>query len=148
MFLCFYSGIFTLTSVRFQTFAYNSRTLWSCFIKFRQQFEITELHVCTKFRGKPPRGFGVKSGLIQKRPKYGKKYFTHLYVLGYPFIPINPLFVARRFCFLFFLRKSLLLNHKTSNSNVCLKLLSCKRDFVNQNFFGRLPRDPPKNSMF
>ena len=31
--------------------------------------------------------FGVKSGLIQKRLKYGKKYFTWLYVVRCFFIP-------------------------------------------------------------
>ena len=79
-FLCFYSAIFQLTSAKFQTFAYNSRTVRSSCMKFWQQFEINELHVCTKFRGnrsrnfgfrtrKPPRKFGVKSVLSQKRLK-------------------------------------------------------------------------------
>ena len=83
MFLCFYSAIFQLTSAKFQTFAYNSRTVWSSYMKFGQQFEINDLYVCTKFRGngsrdfgfrtrKPPRKFGVKTGLSQKRLKYGK----------------------------------------------------------------------------
>ena len=78
VFLCFYSAIFQLTSAKFQTFAYNSRTVGSSYMKFWQQFEINELHVCTKFRGnrsrdfgfrtgKPPRKCGVKSGLSQKR---------------------------------------------------------------------------------
>ena len=40
---------------------------------------------------KPPRNFGVKSGLSQKRLKYGKKYFIWWYVSRYPFIPTNPL---------------------------------------------------------
>ena len=39
---------------------------------------------------------------------------------------------------------ALLLNHKTSKSNSCLKLLSCERNFVSRNFFGPLPREPPK----
>ena len=51
VFLCFYSAIFQLTSAKFQTFAYYSRTVWSSFMKFWQQFEINELYVCTKFRG-------------------------------------------------------------------------------------------------
>ena len=34
VFLCFYSAIFKLTSARFQTFAYNSRTVWSNYMKF------------------------------------------------------------------------------------------------------------------
>ena len=113
VFLCFYSAIFQLTSARFQTFAYNSRTVWSNYMKFRQQFEINEFYVCTKFRGnrsrdfgfmtrKPPRKFGVKSGLSQKRLKYGKKYFSWLYVLRYPFIPTNPLSAAMRFFSYFF----------------------------------------------
>ena len=77
-------------------------------MKFGQQFEINELYVCIEFRGnrsrdfgfrtqKPPRKFYVKSGLSQKRLKYGKKYFTCLYVLRYPFIPTNPLLAAMRF---------------------------------------------------
>ena len=81
VFLCFYSAIFQLTSVKFQTFAYNSRTVGSSNMKFGQQFEINQLYVCTKLRGnrsrdfgfrtrKPPRKFGVKSGLSQKRLKY------------------------------------------------------------------------------
>ena len=54
-------------------------------MKFWQQFEINELYVCIKFWGnklrdfgfsirKPPRKFGVKSGLSQKWLKYEKKY--------------------------------------------------------------------------
>ena len=108
VFLCFYSAIFQLKSTKFQTFAYNSRTVESRYMKFWQQLEINELHVCTKFRGnksrdfsfrtqKPPRKFGVKSGLSQKRIKYGKKYFIRWYVLRYPFIPTNPRLAAMRF---------------------------------------------------
>ena len=114
VFLCFYSAILQLTSAKFQTFAYNSRTVWSGYMKFWQQFEINELYVCTQFRGsrsrdfgfgtrKPPRKFGVKSDLSQKRLKYGKKYSIGLYVLRYPFIPINPLWAAMRFISFFFL---------------------------------------------
>ena len=111
VFLCFYSAIFQLTSAKFQTFAYNSRTVWSSYMKFGQLFEINELYVCTQFRGnrsrdfdfrtgKPPRMFGVKSGFSQKRLKYGKKYCIGLYVSRYPFIPTNPLLAT--FFFLFF----------------------------------------------
>ena len=114
MFLCFYSAIFQLTSAKFQTFAYNSRTVGSSNMKFGQQFEINELYVCTKFRGnrsrdfgfrtrKPTRKFGVKSGLSQKRLKYGKKYFIGLYVSRYPFIPTNPLLASMRFISFFIL---------------------------------------------
>ena len=49
VFLCFYSAIFQLTSAKFQTFAYNLRTVGSSYMKFGQQFEINELYVCTKF---------------------------------------------------------------------------------------------------
>ena len=108
VFLCFYSAIFQLTSAKFQTFAYNSRTVWPSYMKFWQQFEINELYVCTKIRGnrsrdfgfrvgKPPRKFGVKSGFNQKRLKYGKKYFIWLYALRYPFIPTNPRLAVMRF---------------------------------------------------
>ena len=72
--------------------------VWSSYIKFWQQFEIHKLFVCAKFLGNESRNFrfctrklrqkfGVKSGLIQKRLKYGKKYFTWLYVVRYSFIP-------------------------------------------------------------
>ena len=47
--LCFYSAIFQQTSAKFQTFAYNSRTVWSSHMKFKQRFEINELYVCTNF---------------------------------------------------------------------------------------------------
>ena len=111
--VCFYSAIFQLTSAKFQTFAYNSRTVGSSNMKFWQQFEINELYACTKFWGnrsrdfgfrarKPPRKFGVKSGLSQKRLKYGKKYFIGLYASRYPFIPTNPLLAAMRFISFFF----------------------------------------------
>ena len=166
VFLCFYSAIFQLTSAKFQTFANNSRTVGSSYLKFWQQFEINELYVCTTFRGntsrdfgfrirKPPRKFGVKSGLSQKRLKCGKKYFICLYVLRYPFIPTNPLLAAMRFFSFFFLFYSffsswflyalLLLNHKTSKSNFCVQLLSCKRNFFSRNFSGQLHRKPPQN---
>ena len=112
VFLCFYLAIFQLTSAKFRTFSYNSRTVWSSYMKFWQQFEINELYVYTQFRGnksrdfgfrtrKPPRKFGVKSGLSQKRLKYGKKYFIWLYVSRYPFIPTNPLLAAMRFILFF-----------------------------------------------
>ena len=111
--LCFYSAIFQLTRAKFLTFAYNSRTIGYSFMKFGQQFGINELYVCTKFRRnrsrdfgfrtrKPPRKFGVKSRLSQKRLKYGKKYFIWLYVLRYPFIPTNPLLAVMRFISFFF----------------------------------------------
>ena len=113
MFLCFYSAIFQLTSAKFQTFAYNSRTVGSSYMKFGQQFEINELYVCTQFRGnrsrefgfrtrKPPSKFGVKSCLSQKRLTYSKKYFICLYVSRYPFIPTNPVLAAMRFISVFF----------------------------------------------
>ena len=113
VFLCFYSAIFQLTSAKFQSFAYNSRTVGSSYMKFGQQFEINELYVCTKFRGnrsrdfgfrtrKSPRKFGVKSGLSQKRLKYGKKYFIWLYVSRYLFIPTNPLLASMRIISFFF----------------------------------------------
>ena len=162
MFLCFYSAIFQLTSAKFQTFAYNSRTVGSSYMKFGQQFEINELYVCTKFRGnrsrdfdfrtrKPPRKFGVKSGLSQKRLKYGKRYFIWFYVSRYSFIPTNPLLTAMRFISFFFpffsslfLYALLLLNHNTSKSTFCVKLLSCKCNFFSRNFLAQLHREPPK----
>ena len=155
MFLGFYSAIFQLTSAKFQTFAYNSRTVWSSYMKFWQQFESNKLYVCTKFRGnrsrdfnlrtrKPPRKFGVKNGLNQKRIKYGKKYFIWLH-LTIPFHPNQPIFgrdeVYFFFFFVIFVRS--LFNPNTSKSNFCVKLLSCIH-----NFLGQLNREPPQNSIF
>ena len=66
-------------------------------MKFRQQFEVNELYVCTKYRGnklpdlgfrtqKPTQKFGVKSGHIQKRLKYGKIF--HIFMcFNIPFYP-------------------------------------------------------------
>ena len=71
----FWLAIFQLTSAKFQTFAYNSRVVWSGYMKFWQQFEINELYVCIKFRGNRSR---------------------------YPFIPTNPLLAAMSFFLLFF----------------------------------------------
>ena len=72
--------------------------VWYSYMKFWQQFEIHKLFVCAKFQGnesgnfrfwtrKLLQKFDVKSGLIQKRLKYGKKYFTWLYVIRYHVIP-------------------------------------------------------------
>ena len=49
VFFRFYSAIFKLMSARFQAFAYNSRTIWSSYMKFWQQFETIDLHVRIKF---------------------------------------------------------------------------------------------------
>ena len=148
-------------SAKFLTFPYNSRSVWSSYMKFWQQFEITDLHVCTKFWGnrwrdfgfrtrKPLRKFGAKNRLNQKRLKYGKKYFTRLYVVRYLFVPTNPLLAAMR-SFSFFSSwtlYALLLNHKISKSNFCVKFLCCKRYFVSLNFFGDFSGNPPKNQFF
>ena len=150
-------------SAKFQTFAYNSRTVGSSYMKFGQQLEINELYVCTKFRGnrsrdfgfrtrKPPPKFGVKSGFSQKRLKDGKKYFIWLYVSRYPFIPTNSLLAAMRFISFFFpffssyfLYALLLLNHKTWKSSFCVTLLSCKCNFFSRNYLGQLHREPHQN---
>ena len=50
--LCFYSVIFKLTSLKFQTFAYNSKTVRSRYIKFWQQFEINKLCILSNFEAK------------------------------------------------------------------------------------------------
>ena len=72
VFLGFYSAIFKLMSVRFETFAYNSRTVWSSYaynsrtvwssyVKFLLQFEIINMHVCTNFETTGP---GISRQLI------------------------------------------------------------------------------------
>ena len=166
LFPCFYAAIFQLTSAKFQTFAYNSRTVWSSYMKFWQQFEINELYVCTNFRGNRSRDFGFRTRKlphkfgVKKRLKYGKKYFIWLYVVRYPFIPTNPRLAAMRFISFFFpffssqfLYTFLLLNHKTSKSNFWVKLYSCKRNIFSQKYFWATPsRNPqngaPKNQFF
>ena len=160
MFLCFYSAIFQLTSAKFQTFAYNSRTVWSSNMKFGQQFEINELYVCTKFRDnrsrdfgfrtrKPPRKFGVKSGLSQKRRKYGKKYFIWLYVLRYPFIPTSPLLTAMRFFSFFFFFFFLIFVRSSSPNlqNMEIQFL-CKVVELQTQFFWATPPGTPQKSIF
>ena len=98
---------------------------------------------------KPPQKFGVKSGLIQKRLKHGKKYFTLLYVLKYLFIPTNLAAIFFSFfSFFFFLnlvRYALLLNHKTSKSNFSVKLLSCKPNCSPEIFWNHSSGNPSKN---
>ena len=161
VFLCFYSAIFQLKSAKFQTFAYNSRTVWSSYMKFGQQFEINELYVCTKFRGnrlrdfgfrtrKPPRKFGVKSGLSQKRLKYGKKYFIGLYVSRYSFIPTNPLLAAMRFisffCFFSF-QIFVCSSPKPQHIEIYFlcKVVELQTQFFLPKFFGATPPGtPPK----
>ena len=56
LYLCFYSAIFKLTSVKFQTFVYryNSRTVIPSSTKFRQQFEINELFATPNFEAIGP----------------------------------------------------------------------------------------------
>ena len=84
-------------------------------MKFWQQFEIYNLYVCAKFQGnesrdfgfsarKPPQKFGVESSLIQKRLKYGKKFFTSMVIcrkIRYPFIPTYTLDFGPRWVFFF-----------------------------------------------
>ena len=68
VFLCFYLAIFKLTSVKFQTFAYNSRTVWFSFIKFWQQDSKTVQKIRHKKRSH------------SKWIKYTKKYFLWVYL--------------------------------------------------------------------
>ena len=115
---CFlvFLGHFQANERKVSDFCLYSRTVWSSFMKFGQHLDIDKLHVCTKFRGnrlrdfgfrtqKPSSKFNVKSGLILKKFKYGKKYFKWFLCLKIPFIPINLLLAAIRLfcCFFFFL---------------------------------------------
>ena len=78
-------------------------------MKFGQQFEINELYVCAKFRGKrlryfgfrtrkPPSKFGVKSGLSQKR----HKIFHTIIFVKIPFHPNQSTFGRDEVFSLFF----------------------------------------------
>ena len=96
--------------------------VWYSYIIFWQQFEIYKLLVCAKFQDNESRNFrfwtqkllqkfGVKSDLIQKRLKYGKKSFTWLYVIRYSFISTYTFshiefFSFFIFCFLNFVHSS------------------------------------------
>ena len=156
VFLRFYSAVFKLTSAKFQIFVYISRTARSSFMKFWQQFEISKLYACAKFRGNRSRDFSfktrksspkfdLKSGLIQKQLKYGKKIFHVVISLTYPFIATNRPLAALRFVFFFFVTlHALLLNRKPSKSNFCVKLLKGERNFASRILFGSLPQKPPK----
>ena len=64
--LLFCLVIFLLSSTKFQTFAYNSRTVCFSFVKFWQQFENNELHVCAKFWGNMSRNFGFWTRNLHK----------------------------------------------------------------------------------
>ena len=147
---------------KFQIFAYNSRTVWFSFMKFWQHFETNKLYVCTTFRGnwshdfgfrtrKPPRRFGVESGLSQKWLEYGKIYFTWLYVLRHPFIPTNPLLAAMSFFFPFF-SFFFFLNFVRSSSpkpqhieiQFLCKVVELQTPFFLPKFLGQLHREPPQ----
>ena len=77
-----------------------------------------------------------------------QKIFHMVIYLKIPFhLCTNPLLAAMGFFFFSLLSwyAFLLLNQKTSKSNFCVKLLSCKRNFVSQNFFGPLPQELHQN---
>ena len=164
VFLGFYSAIFQLTSAKFLTFAYNSRTVWHSYMKFGQQFEINELYVCTQFRGnrsrdfgfrtrKPPSKFGVKSGLSQKRLNYGKKYFIWLYVSRYyhpnqPTFGCNEIYFFFFFFFLIFVRSSSPKPQHIEIYFLC-KVGELQMQFFLPKFLGATPTgNPPKKSIF
>ena len=89
VFLCFYSAIFQLTSAKFQTFAYYSRTVRSSYIDsslrlmsymFVPNFEaIGHVTLVLEPENRPAslayKAISVKNGLST----YGKKYFIWLY---------------------------------------------------------------------
>ena len=83
-------------------------------MKFCQQFEINELYVCTNFEAisqatlvlrskNRPASLAKKAVSVKHGFKYGKQYFMRYYVLGYLFIPTNPLLAAMKFVSFFFL---------------------------------------------
>ena len=166
----FLLGHFPTNGVQnFRLLLLTQKRFGSSYMKFWQQFEINELCVCTKFRGnrsrdfsfrtrKPPRKFGVKSGLSQKRLKYGKKYFIWLYVLRYPFIPTNPLLAAMRFIsffsflflfFSFFIFLIFVRSSSPKSQNIEIQFLCKVVELQTQLFLPKLfgatpPGTPPK----
>ena len=72
--------------------------------------------------------------------------FFSFFFFFFPFFSFFSLFFSF-FSFFFFqiFYALLLLNHKTSKSNFCVKLLSCKCNFFSLNFLGQLHRGPPQN---
>ena len=70
--------------------------------------------------------------------------------LKIPFHPNQLTFGRDEVYFFFFfliLYALLLLNHNTSKSNFCVKLLSCKCNFFSRNFLGQLHRELPQNGV-
>ena len=118
------------------------------------------LQPCTKFRGKRSRDFGfrtrkllrkldVKSGLLQKWLKYGKKYFTPLFLicLKISFHPNQPSF-GRDEVFLFFpFFTNLVRSSKPQNIKIqfLCKVVKLQTQFVSKIFWGRLRLKPPQN---
>ena len=118
VFLCFYSAIFQLTSAKFQTFAYHSRTIRSSCMKFWQQFEIIELyiipnceaigHVTSVLESETAPQVLRKKRRFQSKTALVRQKIFHLVVcLKTPFHPNQPTFgrdeVHFVFFFLFFL---------------------------------------------
>ena len=98
---------------------------------------------------KPPRKDGVNSDLSQKRLEYGKKYFTWLYVLKYPFIPTNPLLAAMSFFFhfsFFFLNLVCSFSPKPQNIEIYVlcKVIELQTLFFHPKLFGATTQKPPE----
>ena len=87
VFLCFYSAIFKLTSVKFQTFCLLLENGYrSIYIKFWQQLRIISYMFVPNFK---------------KRVKFGKNFFPKVISLKIPFHPNQSTF-GSFFCFLSF----------------------------------------------
>ena len=96
-----------------------------------------------------PKGLAQKTRLIQKRLKYGKKYFTRLYVLRYSFIPTNPLLAAKRFfLFFFFFFLNLVRSSFPKPQNIEIeflwKVVELQTRFCLQKIFWKTPPRTPK----
>ena len=138
-------------------------------MKFWQQYVINDLNVCAKFQGNKSRDFGfrtrkptesfsekavsLKNGLSTiKNISHGCMFYDTFSSPPTHFWPRWILFCSflSFFSIFFFLNLYVLLplNHKTSKSNFCVKLLRCKHNFVSRNFLGLHPKWGPKNQFF
>ena len=125
---------------------------------FIPNFE-TICHVTLVLEPKTASQVWRKKSSLSKTALVRQKIFHTVICLKILFHPDQPTFdrdevVFFPFLNFFFLPKSctLFLNHKTSKSNFCVKLLRSKRNFVSQSFFGQFLQKPlkmgPQKSIF
>ena len=90
-------------SVKFHTFAYNSRTVKYSYMKFGHQFKINKMSVCTKCRGNRLRDFGLfapkcrDNRLRLKMAEVRQNIFHMVILVMIPFYLYEPTFSRDEF---------------------------------------------------